>query len=184
MCDIPPPVGAASPQPVCRDGLHPRYGSGVPPCFDVYVWVRSGDRRATLSRFVNRYVDLSHPGDPRFEAFLRTFVAEEPAPGDAEVLADLRRDEDAGAAFSLYLRASEFHEAIVTLTEEGDVVLGLGLDDPLNAPDVERQALGVLEQLIDEFDGTAGIGGVELSPPQSLAEWDDDGLVMVRTGTI
>jgi hypothetical protein len=71
---------------------------------------------------------IASPGDPRFEAFLRTFVAEEPSPGDAAALADLRRDPDAEAAFSLYLRAKDFHEAIVTLTEEGDLVLGLGLD--------------------------------------------------------
>jgi hypothetical protein len=63
----------------------------VPPCFDVYVWIRSDDRPTTLSRFVDQYVDRSNPGDPRFESFLRTFVAEEPSPGDAEALADLRR---------------------------------------------------------------------------------------------
>jgi hypothetical protein len=156
----------------------------VPPCFDVYDWVGADNRAATLSRYVDRYVDGASPGDPRFEAFLRTFVAEEPLPGDAEALADLRRDADADSAFSLYLRAKGFHEAIVTLTEEGDVVLGLGLDDPLNDPSVERQASDVLARLMDEFAGSAGVGGVELSPPQSAAEWAEDGLVMLRAGSI
>jgi hypothetical protein len=156
----------------------------VPPCFDVYVWVGAGDRAATLSRFVDRYVDGARPGDPRFEAFLRTFVAEEPLPGDAEALADLRRDADAGSAFSLYLKAKGFHEAIVTLTDEGVVVLGLGLDDPWNDPSIERQAADVLARLMDEFAGSAGIGGVELPPPQSAAEWAEDGLVMLRVESI
>ena len=132
------------------------YGSGVPPCFDVYVWVRSHDRRATLSLFVDRYVDRAIPGDPRSEAFLRTFVEEEPLPGDAAALADLRRDDDAERVFSLYLRANGFHEAIVTLTEEGDVVLGVGLDDPMDDPSVEREAAEVLARLMDEFGGIAG----------------------------
>lgn len=129
-------------------------------------------------------MDRADPGDPRFEAFIRTFIAEQPQPEDVETLADLRRDEDAGSAFSLYLRANGFHEAIVTLTEEGDVVLGLGLDDPLNDPDVERRASAALAGLMDEFDGSAGMGGVELPPPQSLAEWSVDALVMLRVGNV
>jgi hypothetical protein len=89
-----------------------------------------------------------------------------------------------GVAFSLYLRGKDFHETIVTLTEEGDVVLGLGLDDPLNDPSVERQASDVIAWLMDDFGGSAGIGGVELSPPQSRAEWAEDGLVMLRVGSL
>lgn len=154
------------------------------PCFDVYTWIRTADRPAILSRFVERYVDRSDPGDPRFDAFLRTFVEETPSPADAEALLDLRRDADAEAAFSLYLRAERFHGAIVTLTQEGDIVLGLSLDDPFNDPKVERQASAVLARLMDEFDGSAGIGGVELAPPQSLREWADGGLVMLPAGSI
>lgn len=169
---------------ICRDECIARYRLGVPPCFDVYAWIRSDDRPATLSRFVDRYVDRSDPGDPRFYAFLRTFVEGTPSPGDAAELADLRRDADAEAAFSLYLRAKHFHGAIVTLTEEGDVVLGLSLDDPLNDPDIERQASQVLARLMDEFGGTEGIGGVELAPPQSLVEWAEDGLVALRVGSV
>jgi hypothetical protein len=129
-------------------------------------------------------VDRANPGEPRFDAFLRTFVAEEPLPTDAEVLADLRRDPGAVSAFSLYLRAVGFHGAIVTMTEEGDVVLGLSLDDPMNDPAVERRASEVLAGLLDDFGGSAGIGGVELYPPQSRAQWAEDGLVMLRVGSI
>lgn len=168
---------------ICRS-IHSLYGLDVPPCFDVYVWVKSADRPATLARFIDHFVDLAHPGDPRFEAFIRTFVTEEPLPGDAEALADLRRDPEAGSAFSLYLGAIGFDGAIVTLTEEGDVVLGLSLDDPMNDPAVERQASEVLTGLLEDFGGSAGIGGVELHPPQSRAQWHEDGLVMLRVGSI
>jgi hypothetical protein len=143
----------------------------VPPCFDVYVWVRSDDRQALLSRFIDRYVDRAHPGEPRFEPFMRTFVAREPLPGDAAMLAELRRDEHADSAFSLYLRAVGFYGAIVTLTEEGDVVFGLSIDDPMDDPVAERRAFEVLTGLVEELGGSSGIGGVELPPPQSLAEW-------------
>lgn len=156
----------------------------MPPCFDVYVWVDPADRAATLSRFIAGYVDSANPGDARFDAFLRTYVATAPLPGDAEALADLRKEADADSAFSIYLRARDFHEAIVTLTEEGAVVLGLGIDDPLNDPGVEAAASDLLAALMQEFEGKAGIGGAELAPPQSAEEWADDGLVMIRSGTI
>jgi hypothetical protein len=156
----------------------------MPPCFDVYVWVDVGDRAATLSAFIDRYVNGASPGDPRFQAFLRTYVTKEPLPGDAEALADLRRGGCAGTAFSLYLTAKGFHEAIVTLTEEGDVVLGLGIDDPLNDPSIEGEASNVLAGLMDEFAASAGIGGGELPPPHSAAEWAEGGLVVLRVGSV
>ncbi len=106
----------------------------MPPCFDVYVWAISHDRPAVLSRFIDRYVDTDHPGNPRFEAFIRTFVTQDPALGDHDAWAELRREPDAVEAFSLYLQAKAYHEAIITVTEEGAVDLGLGLDDPENDP--------------------------------------------------
>lgn len=151
---------------------------------DVYVWVRSNDRPAVLSRFIDRYVDATHPGDPRFQAFRRTFVAQTPAPGDADALAELRRDAEAVNALSLYLHAKTHYEAIITVTEEGDLVLGLGLDDPDNHPETQREASELLASMMDEFQARSGIGGVELPPPQSTAEWEADGLVMLRVGKI
>ncbi len=87
-------------------------------------------------------------------------------------------------AFSLYVKARGFYGAIITLTEEGAVVLGLSLDDPAGDPEVECQAAEVLTSMLAEFQATAGIAGVELAPPQSLAEWRDEGLVLHRTGSI
>jgi hypothetical protein len=156
----------------------------VPPCFDVYVWVPATDRASVLARFIERYVDTDEPGDPRFDALMRTFVAQRPSPGDLDVLAELQRDDGAQAGFSLYLRASAHHEAIVTITEEGDLVLGVGIDDPLNAPEVVHEASALMASLRSEFGASAAIAGTELAPPQSAREWRDDALVQLREGSL
>jgi hypothetical protein len=152
----------------------------VPPCFDVYIWVRADDRRAALSRFVARHVDVSNPGDPRFEAFHRTYLEEAPSLADASALAG----HDVGAGFTLYLRANLFHGAIVTRTDEGDVVLGLSIDVPPGDPGMTSHAAALLHRLMEEFDGRAGIGGVELPPPRSVSEWIADDQVLLRAGSI
>lgn len=154
----------------------------MPPCFDVYVWIRAADRASTLAAFIDRYVDTENPGDPRFEALVRALVDERPAPGDRDALADLRRDPDSINAFSIYLRAKSHQGAVVTLTEEGDLVLGLGIDDPFNDPQVAVHAAGLISDLRTELRAVAGIAGVELAPPQSTSEWRDNEVVTLRTG--
>jgi hypothetical protein len=155
------------------------YRDRVPPCFDVYVWVEAADQAEVLSRFIDRYVDDDDPDDPRFGAFVRTFVTRQPLPEDREALAELRRDESSDA-FSLYLRAPSHECAMITVTREGALVLGLSLDDPDNAPETVQAAAALMGVLRSEFDAVAGVGGVELAPAQSLAEWWDDALVLVR----
>jgi len=155
--------------------------SGVSPAFDAYVWVEPADRDVSLSRFVDRYVDVERPGDPRFPAFVRTFISHNPAPGDAEALADLRRDDAAVRAFSLYLRAVGRAGAIITVTEEGALVLGLSIDSPSNGPGATWEASRLLTTLTTEFAATDGIAGAELAPPQSASEWRDAPAVL-RTG--
>lgn len=145
----------------------------MPPCIDVYVWIRTGDRASALATFIDRYVDTDDPGDPRFDALVRVFVDDRPALGDGDALADLRRDPHAVNAFSIYLRATSHHQAIVTLTEEGDLVLGLSIDDPLDDPELGVEAAELISDLKNEFHATAGLAGVELPPPQSALEWTD-----------
>jgi hypothetical protein len=157
-----------------------RYRSAVPPCLSIYVPVRTDDAPTILARFIDRYVDVDHPGDPRFDSFRRAHITRSPHSGDGAALAELRRDEAARAAFSLYLQALTHYEAIITITEEGDLVLGLGLDDPNNDPDLLRQAAALMTSLIQEFGATSGIAGVELPPPQSTSEWQSAGLVLIR----
>lgn len=161
-----------------------RYGSAVPACLNVYVWVRTDNRPSVLAPFIDRYVDADRPGEPRFPAFLRTFVAIEPDVGDLDALSDLRRDDAARSAFSLYLHARTHHEAIITVTEEGDLVLGLGLDEASSELATRDLAATLMLELIEEFGATGGVAGIELPPPQSAVEWLDDGLVMLRVGSV
>lgn len=156
----------------------------MPPTFDSYVWVSRDDRAAVLSRFIDRYVDSERPGDPRFDAFIRVYVTELPAPGDLDSLAERRRDDQAVEAFSIYLRAREYWGAIITVTADGALVLGLSLDDPQNSPRTVERASTLIRSLITEFHAEAGIGGVELAPPQSATEWRDEGLVLLREGIL
>jgi len=154
----------------------------VPPCFDVYVWIRAAHRVSALAAFVHRYVDTDNPGDPRFGALVRTLMEERPADGDGDALASLHRDGDASSAYSLYLRARTHHGAIVTLTDEGDLVLGVSIDDPLGDPRITIQASDLIATLLRELQAVAGVAGVELAPPQSASEWCDDGLTILREG--
>jgi hypothetical protein len=62
-------------------------------------------------------------------------------------------------------------------TEEGQLVLGLSMDDPKNDPQLLRQAAALMTSLIQELGASSGIAGVELSPPQSTTEWDNAELV-------
>ncbi|MEV7396382.1 hypothetical protein [Aeromicrobium sp. NPDC092404] len=156
----------------------------MPPNFDLYVFVRTADKPAVLERFIDEYVDEDDPGDPRFAPFVRTFVHERPDPKDREELSELCRDEAARSAFSLYLRAKAHDWAIITLTEEADLVLGLSLDDSLQTPETEQEARALLAVLTEGFGALAGIAGVELAPPQSEDEWNEDALVLMRTGQI
>ena len=41
-----------------------------------------------------------------------------------------------------------------------------------------------MASLMAEFGALGGIAGVELGPPQSVAGWQADALVMLRTGPI
>jgi hypothetical protein len=147
----------------------------VPFCWDVYVWVEPDRVASVLPRFVERYVNGADPGESRFGPFLRVFVTGGASREDAEALVDLRRVADSDStAFSLYLAARDHYGAIVTITREG-------ADED---PDAAKQAAALIDVLRREFDSPAGIAGVELSPPQSRAEWDAAELVALRSGRV
>ncbi|WP_125776131.1 hypothetical protein [Antribacter gilvus] len=137
-----------------------------------------------LATFIHRYVDTADPGDPRFASLVRALVDERPEPGDREALAELRRDAEASQAFSVYLRASAHDTAIVTLTEEGDLVLGLTLDGPVDDAEVLARAAKLMAGLKEEFQAAAGVAGVELAPPQSASEWQESGLGILHDGQL
>jgi hypothetical protein len=156
----------------------------VPPCLDVYVWVTPPDRAEVLSHFIDRYVDAEDPGDPRLNALVRTFISAKPAPGDRQALEELRRGDKEGPAFSIYLHARNHHETIITITEEGAVVLGIGLDASDSSPQIEDRAAALLTTLMAEFKAQAGVAGVELAPPQSATEWAEEDLAQLRLGSL
>lgn len=158
----------------------------MPPTFDTFVWVEPADRAATLGAFIDAYVDDVRPGSSRFEAFVRTYVDGLRRPADLEALAELRRDAGVQVddCFSIYLRARKHFDAIVTLTREGAVVLGLSIDDPTNDPRVWKRGEKVAKLLMVEFDGLAAMGGVEIPPPQSRQEWESAERTEFRLGRI
>ena len=155
----------------------------MPPSVDVYVWLSRPDPRL-LSHFIKRYVNRGNPGDDRFAAFSRVYVENIESDDDRAGLAELRRGDALGDEFSLYVKARAYYGAILTITHEGAAVLGLSIDDPYGSPHVLVQARVLLEDLLAEFTSPAGCAGVELAPPQSRQEWEDDGLVQIRVGEL
>jgi hypothetical protein len=59
------------------------------------------------------------PGDDRLHAFQRAYVSEVGTAVDDQALADLRRGDADGGAFSLYVNARDHYGASITLTYEG-----------------------------------------------------------------
>ncbi|WEH13593.1 hypothetical protein [Streptomyces sp. VNUA24] len=154
----------------------------MPPCLDVYVWVP----RCTpdvLRTFIDRHVDTADPGDERLRAFVRTHVVGEPHEGDAEALAELRPGDGSGDGFALYVRARALYGAVIAPTHDGAVVLGLSIDDPDGSPRTRETARRLLDGLRREFSAPAGIAGVELPPPRTRAEWEEEP-VELRVGRV
>lgn len=155
----------------------------MPPCIDVYVWIDAGDSPTKIGRFIDRYIDTSDPGDSRFDAFVRQFVVGVPWSGDQEALEELRRDPEARNAVSVYVRSTSLYGEIITITEEGDAVLGLSIDDADDEPDALECAGDLMFALMREFAASAGVVGVELPPHQSRAEWRE-AYVLLRAGQV
>jgi hypothetical protein len=151
-------------------------------CFDLYVWVHTDDRPGVLARFIDNYVDVQHSREPRLDAFVRTYVQERPGPGDQQILLGLRREPSRDQGFTMYLGAQHHDEAIIRITEEGDLVLGLGLRDPDNSPEVWKRGVDLMAFLRSEFNALGGVAGVELAPPKSALEWAEEAMVQFREG--
>ncbi|OJF09882.1 hypothetical protein [Couchioplanes caeruleus] len=150
---------------------------------DVYVWLPRPDA-GLLHQFIERYVNREDPGDDRLAAFSRVYVENAASDDDRAALADLRRGDALGDGFSLYVKARTHYGAILTITREGAAVLGLSIDDPDGSAHVQLQARALIEHLRAEFASPAGCAGVELAPPHSRQEWEDDGLVQIRVGQL
>lgn len=154
----------------------------MPPCLDVYVWV-SERNSEVLGRFIDSYVNVDDPGDERLHAFVRVHVLGIASDTDEKALDESRHD-DGDDAFTLYLRARDHYQAIITFTRDGAAVLGLSVDAPDDLPETLRQAEQLAEQLRQQFSAPAGRAGVELPPAGDRAEWYEGALVLFRTGEL
>jgi hypothetical protein len=135
---------------------------GVPPCWDVYVWVPLRPPEV-LRAFADRYVAADDVAGEELTALL---------------------DTGAGAdGHTLYLRGREHHFAMITLTDDGATVLGLSIDDPDESPLVREQAGDLMGRLREEFSSPAAIADVEMPPPRSRRHWQDE-IPAMRTGTV
>ncbi|MET7459315.1 hypothetical protein [Nonomuraea sp. NPDC005501] len=149
----------------------------MPPCLDVYVWVPERNPEV-LGRFIDSYVNVDDPGDERLQSFVRVHVLGTANDADEKAL-------DGGAdTFTLYLRARDHYQAIITFTRDGATVLGLSVDAPDDLPETLRQADQLAEQLRRQFSAPAGRAGVELPPAGDSSEWYEEALVLFRTGEL
>ncbi|MGI5170295.1 hypothetical protein ACQEU3_38670 [Spirillospora sp. CA-253888] len=141
-------------------------------CWDVYVWIPRHTPEL-FQTFIDRYVDPDRPGDERLAAFVRTYITGTPSCDDAAALAELRSG-DSGAAFTIYLRGRVHPFAMITITGGDAAVLGLSFDDPDDSPQMRHEAERLLRRLRQEFSSPAGIAGVEMPPPWTRQEWQDE----------
>jgi hypothetical protein len=155
----------------------------MPPCMDVYVWLPACEPEV-LSRFIDLFVTTEDPADRRLWAFVRAYVERVAEEADWAALAELSPSGTPADGFSLYLPALEYAEAIITITREGAVVLGLSIDDPDASPEVYHRAETLIDRLRTEFAAPAGRAGTELAPARSRPEWDDDASVQLRAGSL
>jgi hypothetical protein len=154
----------------------------VPPCLDVYVWVPEQSPEV-FERFIDSYVNVDEPGDERLHAFTRVHVLGIADDADDNALDELR-SKDGEDAFTLYLRARDHYQAMITVTRDGATVLGLSVDATDDLLETLRQAEQLVEQLRHEFSAPAGRAGVELPPAGGRCEWHEEALVLFRTGEL
>ncbi|MER6951478.1 hypothetical protein ABT294_46435 [Nonomuraea sp. NPDC000554] len=157
------------------------YARPVPPCLDVYVWI-SERSPEVFGQFIDRYVNVDDPGDERFHAFQRVYVLGIASGVDNRALYELCLERE--DAFTLYLRARDHYQAIITVTRDGATVLGLSVDAPDDLSETLQQAERLVEQLQQQFSAPACLAGVELPPARDRAEWEEEDLVLLRTGEL
>jgi hypothetical protein len=145
----------------------------MPPCLDIYVVV---DReREVLEHFLDGYVDRNASEDRGDEELMLLVPGAVPGASEAwewEPAETLTRIVARGLgqpwrAFCVYLkpRQSTHDGARLACTVDGQVVLGLSLDDPFEDSARIEDARRLLEALAKEFSAKAGFIGCEEPPP-------------------
>jgi hypothetical protein len=149
----------------------------VGPCLDVYALSARRDRR-TIAAFLGRYVKRSLSQD----AFEELMVLPAGFHGSEAELDDLSlwewvpvsmKDEavefglaNQTRAFRLYLpRTGPWCGALLAFTCDGQIVLGVSVDDPLGERQAMEQATALIEELMPLTDGPHGWIVAEEPPP-------------------
>jgi hypothetical protein len=156
----------------------------MPPALDVYVLTRRRDAR-TIEAFLERFVDRAaceDRGDEEMMTLPLKHHGTQPLPKFIDYewvragtltnmiatgLGPLQR------CFSIYLRVTTppIDQAIVSFTRDGQLVLGLSVDDPGASPQRLELAKRFLDELLDAYDGSCGYIAVEDPPPCDEAEF-------------
>lgn len=149
------------------------------PYLDIYGLTRHRDR-ATLDRFLARYVDREANEDRRGEELMMLPLdaprgAEREMPEvEWQAVASLGEIIERGLArpsraFACTLRNARppFDFATIAFTRDDQLVLGLSLLDEGARPESQLTAERALSALADEFDCHRGLIAVEYPPPLS-----------------
>ena len=133
----------------------------MPPCLDIYVRLPKRSRRV-FEQFLN--------GRVRDALSAEAWAAE----GSTANLIDQPLD-GVGSSTTLYSRRShtigEIYRAIVAFGTDGSMVLGVSLDDEQDDPGVTARAITMLDELLEQFEGTEGAVVWEQPPPLNASEW-------------
>ncbi|MCC7170794.1 MAG: hypothetical protein IT459_10115 [Planctomycetes bacterium] len=158
----------------------------MPPALDVYALTRRREAR-TVEAFLERFVDRAACEDRGDEEMMLLplqhhgtqpipkFVDYEWQPAEtltnmiATGLVPLRR------CFTIYLPVTTppLVQATVSFTRDGQLILGLSVDDPGASPQRLELAKRLLDELLTVYDGSCGYIAVEDPPPSDEAEFRD-----------
>ena len=148
----------------------------MPPCLDIYVMTRARTQTA-VDRFLDAYVDRVASEDRGDEELMMLPLgAHTPDPPvgdwDWQPVRTLTQAIAFGLArpyraFTLYMqpRSSSIDRVVLAFTAEGQVVLGLSIDDPDGSAEKLSEAKFLLAELASAFSAHSGFVACELPPP-------------------
>lgn len=158
----------------------------MPPCLDAYV-VSGSREREVLEQFLSHYVNRAASEDRgNEELMLLPLGLASPPPGfDAWEWLPARTLENIldvalaipFRAFTVYLKAasSEHYGASLTFTSDGQVILGVSLDDD-GSDGVFERAKAEVQFMAKHYHGHSGCVVLEAAPPLSTEDFPPEGL--------
>lgn len=157
----------------------------MPPDLDIYGLTKHRDS-ATISRFLDRYVDRTKSWDRGDEELmLEPLPLTSPETGEESAEWESHTFEWEPAltllhiierglalphrAFTVYLapKQGDLTSVILSFTADDQLVLGVAIDDEGAKPENEKRAKDLLAQLVEEYACHIGLILVEQYPPRS-----------------